>query len=184
MKITKSQLKQIIKEELSKVLNERMPRRGSRRGEVGRDRPQGSWDSEYDVWSELAEAIKNFMKKPDHVFNTIVHGEPSTEDLRYAARLYEKMWERYGGYSRGSIVGGTTISRVLDGVNNEDRPEGNQEFIEHIRNMSELKPHEDYQWAKKAWGLQGTSPDFINPSLDKHIIQYIKDRGGKRRDED
>jgi len=174
VKITKSQLKQIIKEEIEKALSERQPRRGRIRGQDGplgtptAPQLQGSWDSGYDVWSEMAEAMRNLMKKPSHVFNTIVSGNPSPEELNKAASLYGKIWERYGGSSRDSKVGGTTIYRVLDGVNNEDRPEGNEEFIEHIRNMSELKP-EDYQRP----GQQSPSPDFIFKSYIKEEIEKV-----------
>tara|TARA_Y100001938_G_C7863327_1_gene316693 strand:+ start:78 stop:560 length:483 start_codon:yes stop_codon:yes gene_type:complete len=156
VKISKSQLKQIIKEELTKIFNEEMPRRGALPGETGRARPQGDYDSGYDTWSEMAKAMRSLMKDPSHVFNIIIDGTPSPEELNKAANLYKKMWERYGGHSRSSKVGGTTIERVLSGVNNEDRPEGNQEFIEHIKNMSQLNP-KDYQTP----GVGSPTPDFI-----------------------
>ena len=138
MKISKTQLKKIIKEEISKVLSERMPRRPGYGKLPGID--QSGWDSGYDVWTEMAEAIRNLMKKGNHIFNTIVEGNPSDDEIERAASLYQKLWERYGGSSRRSALGSAPLMDMLYRVANpsDHWPEANKKFVEHIREMAKF----------------------------------------------
>ena len=139
MKISKTQLKRIIKEEISKVLSERMPRRPGYGKLPGID--QSGWDSGYDVWTEMAEAIRNLMKKGNHIFNTIVEGRnPSKEEIEAAAKSYQKLWERYGGSSRRSILGSAPLMDMLHRVANPSDywPDANEKFVDHIKEMAKF----------------------------------------------
>ena len=135
MKITKAKLKQIIKEEIVRVISERMPLRGKQSFDDQSGRPT---NSEYDQWTEMAAAVRNLRNRnKEHIFNVIINEEsPTPDQISQAAALYKKIYERYGGYARGHVAGGQKIEDLFKQINNPDYPDGNKKFIEHIKQIS------------------------------------------------
>ncbi len=161
MKITKTQLKQIIKEELEEVLAEDMPRRirgpdsvrqksgfqGYATGKLADDERYGSsvmpsaHTPDTTSETEIPKAIKALLKKRDGSLSRVLAPDPSDEDLKSAVKMLGHIFQRYGrptGAKYGSQL--YELYNTYESFLMQSRyyDKSRAELLDNLKNLKEL----------------------------------------------